>query len=109
MRKNIIAIIATVCLVVGLAATVHAQNINWAAQRKQMKSQQRLERNELKVQQHNRRQSWGARRTTSAERAQANHQMRRERRDLKQRQKDAMQDMKDRKRSLASMRHAYNR
>ena len=109
MRKYLIVLIATVCLWVGLAATVHPQNINWAAQRKQMKSQQKLERNELKVQQHNRRKSWGARRTTSAERAQANHQMRRERRDLKLRQTDAMQDMNDRKSSMASMQRAYNR
>ena len=109
MRNYLIVMVATMCLGISLASMVRAQNVDWQAQRKQLKSQQKLERNALKVQQQNRKRSWNAGRTTRAERAKANHQMQRERRDLKQKQKDAMQDMKDRRRSLKDMQRAYGR
>jgi len=109
MRKYLIVMVATMCLVISSATTVRAQDVGWGAQRKQLKTQQKLERNALKVQQRNRKQSWNRRSVSSAERAQANHQMQRERRNLKQRQKDAMQDMKDRQKALNEMNRSYGR
>ncbi|MGD0220824.1 MAG: hypothetical protein ABSF71_00690 [Terriglobia bacterium] len=109
MRKYLIVVIATICLGIGLAAPVRAQHVDWQAQRKMLKSQQKLEWHALKVQQQNRRLSWKGQRVSSAQRAQANHQMQRERRDLKMRQKDAMQDAKDRNRSLRAVQHSYGR
>jgi len=109
MRKYLIVMVATMCLVISSATTVRAQDVGWGAQRKQLKTQQKLERNALKVQQRNRKQSWNRRSVSSAERAQANHEMQRERRNLKQRQKDAMQDMKDRQKALNEMNRSYSR
>ena len=108
MRKYLIVMVATMCLGISLAAAVRAQNVDWRAQRKQLKSQQKLERNALKVQQQNMQAvleepsgfpALSALRQT--------HQMQRERRDLKQKQKDAMQDLKDRQRALKEMQRAY--
>jgi biopolymer transport protein ExbB/TolQ len=109
MRKYLIVMVATMCLGISSATAVRAQNVGWSAERKQLKAQQKLEFNALKVQQRNRKQSWNRQRVTSAERAQANHQMKRERRNLKQRQKDALQDLKDRQKAVSDMNRAYGR
>lgn len=109
MRKYLIVMVAALCLGFVSAIPARAQYVDWHAQKKQLKSQQKLEYNALKVQQRNRRQSWNRARVSSAERARANHQMKRERRDLRQRQKDAMQDMKDRQRSLNAVNRSYRR
>jgi len=108
MRKYLIVMLASMCLGISLAIPARAQTVDWKAQIRQMKSQQKLERNALKMQQRNMKNSWKTQHTNSAQRAQANHQMERERRDLKQRQKDAKQDLKDRQKSLNAMQHAYN-
>jgi hypothetical protein len=106
MRKYLIVMIASMCLGISLAPSARAQGVDWKAQRRQIKSQQKIEWNSLKTQQHNIKQSWKTQHTSSAQRALASHQMQRERRDLKQRQKDVMQDLRDRQKSLSSMQRA---
>ena len=107
MRNYLIVMVATICLGFSLATEARAQNVDWNAQGKMLKSQQKLERSALKVQQQNRKLSWKSQRTNPSQVAQANHEMQRERRDLKQRQKDARQDLKDRQRSTRDMQRAY--
>jgi hypothetical protein len=107
MRKYLIVMVVVVCLGISLAPMARAQSLDWQGARKQLKSQQKLERHSLQVQQRNMKASWKGRPVTSAERTQAKHEMQRASRDLKQRQKDAMQVLKDRQKSLNSMRHAY--
>jgi len=108
MRNYLIVMVATICLGIGLAAEARAQNVDWHAQQKMLKSQQKLEWHALKVQQQNRKLSWKGQKTSAPQRAQANHEMQRERRDLKQRQKDARQDLKDRRRNVGDMQRAYS-
>ena len=109
MRKCLIVMVAAMCLGIGSTGAVQAQGPNWRSQQQQLKLQQKRERNALKLQQRNIKQSWKNARISSATRAQTKHQMQRANRDLKQRQKDAMQDMKDRQRSLKEMQRAYGR
>ena len=107
MRKYLIVMVATICLGISLATGVRAQSVDWHAQQKMLKSQQKLEWHALKVQQQNRKLSWKGQQTSSAQRAQANHEMQRERRDLRQRQRDARQDLKDRRRNVGDIQRAY--
>jgi len=100
MRNILIVIVATMCLGSGLATVLRAQNTDWHLQQHQLKSQQKLERNALKIRQRNIKHSWRNSRVSSATRIQAKHQMQRERRDLGQRQRDARQDLRDRQRAL---------
>jgi len=99
MRNYLIVMVATVFVGISLATAVRAQNIDWRAQVKQLKSQQKLERDALKVRQRNVKQSWKTARVSSATRAQGTHRMQRERRDLIQKQKDELQNLKDRQRA----------
>ena len=103
MRRYLIVMLATICLGMGLATEVRAQNVDWHAQVKMLKSQQKLERHALQVQQQNRRLSWKGQKVSGLDRGRANHEMQREVRDMKQRQKDARQDMKDRRKSVGAM------
>ncbi len=64
MRKYLIVMVATMCLGISLATTVRAQDVDWRAQQKLLKSQQKLERHALKVQQQNRKRSWKSRRVS---------------------------------------------
>jgi len=100
MRKYLIVMVATTCLGICLASTVQAQSPDWRAERRQLASQQKLERNFLKAQQRSVKESWKNGLVSSTVRAQSKHQMQRANRDLKQKQKDAMQDLKDRQRAL---------
>ena len=95
MRNYLIVMVAAMCLAIGWAPTVRAQEVDWRAQRQQLKMQQKVELNALKVRQRNVKQSWKNAQVSSATRAQALHQMQRERRDLIQKQKDALQNLKD--------------
>ncbi len=109
MRNYLVVMVATICLVTGLATAARAQqNVNWREQEKMMKAQQKLERHALLVQQANRKMSWKHQQVNSTQRDQAKHQMQREMRDLKQKQKDQLQDMKDRQKGLSQMQHTYN-
>jgi uncharacterized protein HemX len=107
MRNYLIVMVATMCLGISLASTVRAQNADWRAQRQQLKLQQKRERDALKVQQRNIKQSWKNARVSSAMRAETKHQMQRASRDLKQKQKDTMQDLKDRQRALKENQRIY--
>ena len=95
MRNCLIVMVATMCLGFGFAPTVRAQNVDWRAQVKQLKAQQKLDLNALKARQRSVKQSWKNTQVSPATRAQAKHQMQRERRDLIQKQKDALQNLKD--------------
>ena len=108
MRNYLIVMVATICLGICLATQVRAQNVDWHAQQKMLKSQQKLAWHALQVQQQNRKLSWKGQKTSGLDRDRANHEMQRERRDLKQKQKDARQDLKDRQRSTRDMQHAYS-
>jgi hypothetical protein len=108
MRKYLVVMVATMCLGVSLASLVQAQNNDWGAQRKQLKVQQKRERNALKIQQRNIKQSWKNSRVPSATRTEAKHQMQRSSRDMKQKQKDAIQDLKDRQKSLKESQRMYS-
>jgi len=108
MRRYLFILAASMLLGIGLATPLRAQNVDYGAQRKMLKSQQKLEWHALMVQQQARKQSWKGRQVSGAERALANHQMERERRDMKMRQKDQMQDLKDRQRNLQEMQRAYH-
>ncbi|HTS69987.1 MAG TPA: hypothetical protein VMO17_13480 [Terriglobia bacterium] len=107
MHKNLVVMVAAMCLGACLAGAARAQDVDWGAQRRQLKQQQKLELDSLKAQQHNMKQSWSSGHISSAERSRAEHQMQRELRDLKQRQKDAMQDLKDHEKAMKEMHHAY--
>ena len=102
MGKYVMVMVAAVLLGVGLAGVVNAQNIDWHAQEKALKTQQNVEWKALKVQQHNMKASWKGQHVSSAERARAKHEMERQKRDLRNRQKDARQDLKDRRRANES-------
>src|SRR5271169_4687062 len=69
MRKFWIVMVATICLGIGSAAAVRAQNVDWRTQKKQIQKQQKVEYNALKTQQRNRRRSWNRQSVSSAERA----------------------------------------
>jgi len=103
MRKHLIVMVAAMCLASSSIPLARAQGLNWGAQRKSLKSQQKLERKNLKNQQKNVKKAWKSQKITSAEHTQASHQMQRERRTLKQSQKGALQDMKDRQRTVQTM------
>ena len=107
MRNYLIVMVATICLGICLATWARVQNVDWHAQQKMLRSQQKLDWHALKVQQQNRKLSWKGQKTSPSQRAQAIHEMQRERRDLKQRQKDARQDLRDRQRSTRDMQRAY--
>ncbi|MDR3678242.1 MAG: hypothetical protein P4N24_22370 [Acidobacteriota bacterium] len=107
MRNYLIVMAATICLGFTLAGTVRAQNVDWRAQQQLLKVQQKRERDALKIQQRNIKQSWKNARVSSAMRDESNHQMQRASRDLKQRQKDARQDLKDRQKALQENRRNY--
>lgn len=101
MRKFVLMAVVVVVLSGGVSK---AQNgVNWAAQKKTLETQQKLERHDLKMQQHSRMESWKNQKVTSAQRTQAKHEMAREWRDMKLKQKDARQDLADRQRSLQAM------
>ena len=108
MRNYLIVMVATVCLGLGLTTALRAQNSNWRAQQQQLKTQQKLERNALKVRQRNIKQTWKNSHVSNVTRTQAKHQMQREHRDLVQRQKDARQDLKDRQKALKENRRGYH-
>jgi hypothetical protein len=82
--------------------------VDWHAQQKILKSQQKLAWHALKVQQQNRKLSWKGQQTSASQRGPANHEMQRERRDLKQKQRDERQDLKDRRRNVGDMQRAYS-
>ena len=103
MRKYLIVMVAAMLGVICLSSVVRADNADFRAQRQQLRQQQKLESNSLKVQQRNIKQSWKLGRVSSVQRNEMNHQMQRSSRDLKQKQKDSMQDLKDRQKALRSM------
>lgn len=107
MRKFLIVMVATMCLGISLAGTVQAQDSDFRSLQQQLKSQQKRERDALKVQQQNIKQSWKNAQVSSATRAQAKHQMQRDRRNLKQKQKDAMQNLKDQQRAWKENQRNY--
>jgi len=106
MRKFLVAMVAAMCVGICLAGGARADNAELRAQRQQLKEQQRRERNALKLQQQNMKQSWKNGNVPSAQRSAMRHQMQRSIRDLKTRQKDSMQDLKDRQRSMRDMQRA---
>jgi hypothetical protein len=106
MRKYLIGMVAAMCLGMSLVSAARAQNADLRAQRQQLKLRQKRERNVLKVQQQNIKQSWKDGHASSAVRTGAKRQMQRASRDMKQKQKDAMQDLKDHQRSLQAMQRA---
>jgi hypothetical protein len=106
MPKYFVLMIAALCLGFSLAGAVPTRDADWGAQQKQFKIQQKRERNALKMQQKNIKQSWKHSRIPSVTRTASKHQMQRASRDMKQRQKDARQDMKDRHRALVEMQRA---
>ena len=107
MRNFSIVMVASLCLGMSIASGVRAQSIDWRAVRKQLRTQQKMERNALKTQQGNIKRSWKQLQVSKPIRDQAKHQMQRERRDLNQRQKDAMQDLKDRQKVLKQYQKIY--
>jgi uncharacterized protein HemX len=107
MHKYLTLIVAAMCLGIGLAGAVPTRDSDWQAQKKQLKVQQKRERNALKIQHKNVKQSWKGTKTSSATKAYSKHQMQRANRDLKTRQKDARQDMKDRHKALQEMQRTY--
>ena len=107
MRTRLIVMVAAICLGFGSASEVRAQTTDWHAQLQMLKTQQKLERHALQVQQQNRKLSWKGQQVSDSDHARANHEMQRELRDLKHRQKDARQDLKDRQKSVGAMQRAY--
>jgi len=106
MRKYLVVMVAAMCLAVCLTRIARADNADLRAQRQQMKVQQKRERNALKLQQRNVKESWKNGHVSNAQRNEMKHQMQRSSRDLKVRQKDSMQDLNDRQRSLRDMQRA---
>jgi hypothetical protein len=107
MHKYLVVIFASILLGFSLAGAAKAQNVDWGAQKKMLKAQQKLEWHNLMLQQRNMKRSWKGQSVSSAQRAQAKHEMQRQRRDLKIRQKDARQDLQDRQRNAVSMQRSY--
>ena len=107
MRRFLVVMVAAMGVGICLAGAARADNAGLRAQRQQLKEQQKRERNALKLQQQNMKQSWRNGYVSSAQRAAMKHQMQRARRELKMRQKDAMQDLKDRQRSMREMQRIY--
>ena len=100
MRNLLVVMIATLILSLSVASPVRAQNSNLRDQRKQLKLQQKRERNALKTQQKNIKASWNKQPVSKAIRLESKHQMERDRRSLRERQKDARQDLADHQRAL---------
>ena len=109
MHRYLVVTVATICLGMSLTTAVRARETDWRAQAKQLKVQQKRERNALKMQQRSVKQSWKRARMDSATRAYSQHQMSRANRDMKLRQKDARQDLKDRQKSLKAAQRVYGR
>jgi hypothetical protein len=100
MRNLLVVMIATLILSLSVASPVRAQNSNLREQSKQLKLQQKRERNALKIQQKNIKASWNKQPVSKAIRLQSKHQMERDWRSMRERQKDARQDLADHQRTL---------
>lgn len=107
MRKFVVMTVIIAGVAFCLAGVAKADNTGFKAQRKQLKLEQKRDRNALKMQQHNIKQSWKSGHVSRVQREQVKHQMERSSRDLKLQQKDAMQDLKDRQRSYKEIQRAY--
>lgn len=107
MPKILVLIVAAGCLGLGVANAKQAQRVDWGAQSKQLKVQQKRERHDLKVQQRNIKKSWKNSHLTGATRTYAKHQMQRANRDLKTKQRDQRQDIKDRQKTLRERQREY--
>lgn len=100
MRNLLVVIIATLVLSLSVASPVQAQNSNPREQIKQLKLQQKRERNALKIQQKNIKASWNKQPVSKAIRLESKHQMERDWRSMRERQKNARQDLADQQRAL---------
>ena len=107
MRKHLVVLIAAMTMVICWTGVARAQSPDVRQEMQQFKLQQKRERNALKFQQKNMKDSWNNGYVSKAQRDRMKHQMAREQRDLKSRQKDAMQDLKDRLKSWKEMQRVY--
>ena len=109
MRKLLIVMVVMLSWGFCVVSGAQAQGGDQREQRKLLKSNQKRERDAVKLQHKNMKNSWKNQRVSDSARLQAKHQMERDDRALRERQRNERQDLKDRQKALRENQRAYGR